>query len=431
MSDFSAGKPSSPGHVFRRRDVLRGVGGLAAAGFLAACGSNTGRGGEAGQLNQWYHQYGEKGTQQAAEKFAKAYTKTSVKVTWTPGDYSSKLSAGLNSSDAPDVFENQLNIDLVRANQIVALDDIVGAAKSDFSKAALETNTVDGKLYAIPMIEDMQLLFYRKSLLAKAGVQPPKTLPELIVAAKKLTSGTTKGLFLGNFSRQDSGNTVMSPLSVWAGGGDFLTADNKVGFATPKVASAITQLHQLFTSGSLLLGAPTDWSDPSAFIQGLTAMQWSGIWAIPDIEKKFGSDFGVLPWPGLDATVKPTVPIGTWGAMVNAKSKNLAAAKEYVKWLWIEKVEYQKEWALQYGFHIPARTSISAGAPQLKSGVRGDALKLSDQYAKSASPPAWTPKMQTAYADAITRAIQNGANPMGELTKAKTSVEAELKRLFG
>lgn len=416
---------------FRRREALGVAGGLTAAAFLAACGSNTGRGGADGQLKQWYHQYGEKGTQQAAEKFAKAYDKIDVKVTWTPGDYASKLSAGLNSSSAPDVFENQLNIDLVRAKQIAPLDDIIAAVKSDYSPAVLGTNTVDGKVYAIPMIEDMQLLFYRKSLLAKAGVPPPKTLPELAAAAKKLTTPKMKGLFLGNFSRADSGNTVMSPLSVWAGGADFLTPDRKVGFTQPKVAAVLKLLNQLFTSKTLLLGAPTDWSDASAFTQELTAMQWTGIWAIPDIEKKFGDDYGVLPWPGVDAAVKPTVPIGTWGAMVNAKSKNLAAAKEYVKWLWIEKIEYQREWALQYGFHIPARTSIANAAPQLKSGVRAEALKLSNQYAKSASPPEWTPKMQSAYADAITRAIQNGADPTTELTKAQGVVQAELKRLFG
>ena len=30
-----------------------------------------------------------------------------------------------------------------------------------------------------------------------------------------------------------------------------------------------------------MLGAPTDWSDPSAFTQGLTAMQFTGLWTLP------------------------------------------------------------------------------------------------------------------------------------------------------
>ncbi len=393
---------------YSRRDVLRGAGAVALAGALAACGSNSGRAG-AGGISQWYHQYGEKGTQQAAERFAKAYTKANVQIQWTPGDYSQKLATGLLSSSGPDVFENQLNVDLVRAKQIVPLDDIFAAAKSDFVGPAVDANTYDGKLYAIPMIEDMQLLFYRKSLLAKAGVQPPKSIPELIEAAKKLTNKTVKGLFVGNFSRTN-GNSVLSALSVWPSGADFLTPDHKVGFHQPGVVQTLQQLRQLFSSGSLLLGAPTDWSDPSAFIQGLTAMQWSGIWAIPQIKAAFGDDFGVAPWPALTATGKPSVPIGTWGAMVSAKSKNVDAAKQFVKWLWIDQTDDQLEWATKYGFHIPVRTSLLAKAAALKSGIGADVATFSQQYAKNSTPPEWTPKMQSAYGDVVTQVVQNGGD---------------------
>ena len=68
-----------PAHVpnagLTRRDLLKRTGGLAAlAAFTAACGGNTGRPRPAAEaaaeprptLSQWYHQYGEAGTQQAA-----------------------------------------------------------------------------------------------------------------------------------------------------------------------------------------------------------------------------------------------------------------------------------------------------------------------------------------------------------------------------
>ncbi|WP_163511134.1 ABC transporter substrate-binding protein [Fodinicola acaciae] len=413
---------------YSRRDVLRAGGALTLAGMLAACGSNTGRSGGSA-VSQWYHQYGEKGTQQAAEKFARAYTKATVNVTWTPGDYDQKLATGLLSSNGPDVFEGGVTVDKIRANQIVPLDDIFDAVKSDFTAAAIEENIFEGKMYAIPMILDMQVLFYRKSLLQKAGVQPPKTIPELVEAAAKLTTKQVKGLFLGNFSRTNA-NTVVSPLSIWASGGDLITKDHKAGFNTPGVAQTLTALRQLFTSGHLLLGAPTDWSDPSAFNQGLTAMQWSGIWAIPAVKQTFGDDFGVLPWPSQAAGGTPSVPIGTWGAMVNAKSKNLEAAKAYVKWLWIDQKQYQEEWATSYGFHIPVRNSILDKAAAMKTPIGADVANFSKQYAKTSSPAAWTPKMDTAYGDLITNVIQNGANPAAELAKAEKAVNTELKTLF-
>jgi hypothetical protein len=47
--------------------------------------------------------------------------------------YTSKLNAGLLSSSGPDVFESQLNIDQVKSGQVVALDDIIGDTKSDYT----------------------------------------------------------------------------------------------------------------------------------------------------------------------------------------------------------------------------------------------------------------------------------------------------------
>ena len=72
--------------------------------FLAACGSNTGRGGDGQALRQWYHAYGEPGVQQAVERYAKAYGKVPVDVQWNPGDYDSKLATSLLSDGGPDVF---------------------------------------------------------------------------------------------------------------------------------------------------------------------------------------------------------------------------------------------------------------------------------------------------------------------------------------
>ena len=39
-------------------------------------------------------------------RYAKEYPDATVKVQWTPGDYTSKLNAGLLSSSGPDVFES-------------------------------------------------------------------------------------------------------------------------------------------------------------------------------------------------------------------------------------------------------------------------------------------------------------------------------------
>ena len=109
-----------------------------------------------------------------------------------------------------------------------------------------------------------------------------------------------------------------------------------------------------------------DWSEPDAFTQGLVAMQWTGLWAVPAVQQALGDDFGVLPWPKLNDSGKASVPVGAFGAMVNAKSQRVAEAKDFVRWLWVERTDYQEDFNLNYGFHIPPRRSLAEKASKLQ-----------------------------------------------------------------
>lgn len=433
--------------LLTRRRFLAGIGLSAAAvgggALLSACGGgssglsgdsgNGGGGGDKPTINQWYHQYGEAGTQQAVERYAKEYPDAVVKVQWTPGDYTSKLNSGLLSSSGPDVFESGPNIDQVRSGQVVALDDIIADVKDDYTEADLKSSTVDGKIYQIKMVDDMGVLYYRKSVLDKAGVKPPTTIDELIEASKALESKDQKGLFIGNdagVTPSFGGGSLLGQI-LWCVGSDYLTADNKPGFTTPEVKQSFAKMRELFESKSILLGAPTDWWDPSSFTQGLAAMQWCGLWAMPGIQKAIGDDFGVVAWPAFSSSVgKPSTFAGGWGAMVSAKAKDVEAAKAFVKWLWIDNSAAQEDFNLSYGFHIPPRKSLAAKAEKLQSGPAADALKIFNDYAVAGNP-AWTPKMNNAYADAATAIVRKGGDIDASLATAEKAVNTELDRLFG
>lgn len=398
----------------------------AATVLLAACGSNTGRGnGQA--LRQWYHAYGEPGVQQAVERYAKSYDKVPVEVQWNPGDWESKLATSLLAGTGPDVFESPLQISAVRSNQIVALDDVISSARDDFTATILAGHTVDGRVYGIPQAVDMQMLFYRKSMFAAAGVQPPSTVDELIDAARKLTTGGVKGLFAGN----DGGAAVLGGPALWSAGLDYVTPEHQAGFDDPLAAQAIGKLRDLYSSGALLLGAVKDWAEPDAFTQGLVAMQWTGLWTVPAVQKALGDDFGVLPWPRLNDAGRPSVPVGAFGAMVNAKSSRIDEAKEFVRWLWVERTDYQEDFNLSYGFHIPPRASLASKAAKLQSGQAADAVKFVRDNAKSSNPPDWTSAMRTSFTDAVSRVVLDGAPADAELRTAVSKVRDELKRIYG
>ncbi|HEY4023002.1 MAG TPA: extracellular solute-binding protein [Pseudonocardiaceae bacterium] len=420
-----------------RRGFLGLAGSVTLAGLAAAaCGSNTGRGSSgsptsSSALQQWYHQYGEDGVQQAVQRYAAAYQQAQVQVGWKIGDYDSAIATALENSAVPDVFEDQVKIDWVRANQVVALDDIIAPVKDDFTPAVLAGHTVGGHVYGIPQAVDTQVLFYRKSLLQQAGVQPPTTVAQLIDAARKLTRDKVKGLFVGN----DGGVGVLAGPLLWSVGLDYLHEDASgkytVGFDDPRAATAVATLNTLNSNGSLLLGAPADWSDPSAFTQELCAMQWTGLWNIPTIKQKFGDDFGVLPFPKFDDSGAVSVPVGAYGSMINAKSKHIDEAKAFIKWLWIEQTTDQLQFDTAFGFHIPSRKSLIPQATNLKTGPAADAVSYVQQSGHLVGGPVWTAAMNTALSDALSTVAKNGGDPSGPLRAAVGTVNGQLKQLFG
>src|SRR5579884_1809773 len=94
-------RPAGP-RAHSRRGFLTIAGTATLAGLAtAACGSHTGReatGSAPGALQQWYHQYGEDGVEQAVQRYAAAYHAAQVQVQWKIGDYDSLIDTALENS---------------------------------------------------------------------------------------------------------------------------------------------------------------------------------------------------------------------------------------------------------------------------------------------------------------------------------------------
>jgi multiple sugar transport system substrate-binding protein len=418
-----------------RRRFLQAVGAagaLAVSGdLLAACGGAGLGGSNQITLQQWYHEYGEAGTQQAVLRYAADYTKstsTNIKISWIPGAYADKLSTVLLSNNPPDVFEHYtFNDNWAKQGLLEPLDDLYTPdTKSDFNPVNLASFTVDGKIYGVKMFDDTEFFYYRKSLLSQAGIDPTTltSWDALLEAGKKLTTSKTKGLFLGN-----DGGIALYQLAVYSTGGD-LVANNQIAFNTPEVVAAFEKMREVATSSTTLTGAPTDWLDPSAFINGLTAIQWCGIWALPAVIKALGDDFGIIPWPAFGTRGKPTVPWGGFAEMVCAKSKHIAESKALVKSLWIDNTAVQQDFCLSYGFHVPSRESVAAKATKLQSGPAAEAVKLLNSYGRT-NPPLFSNTMNTALNDAVSNIVKSNANAASEVTKAAQTCSTELQQLLG
>ena len=433
------------GPISRRKLLALGGGAVAAGALASAFGGSprsrlasasstpgtaaTTPAGDLPTLSQWYHQYGEEGTEAAVRKYAAAYTKAKVEVNWL-ADYDNALPAALLTDSGPDVFErgNGPTLDMIKAGQVVDLTDLfTDEVKKDFNQAVLNRVTWEGKIWAVPQMVDMICMVYRKSMLDAAGVKPPETIDEMIAAAKTLTKGDVKGLFVGN----DGGIGEMINPMLRSAGLSYVTDDGKVGFDDPKAAEALAKFAQLYKDGSLLEGQDKDWWSPEAFINGACAMQWTGLWGFPEITKALADDWGVFAWPSFTAGGPKVVEFGAFSAMVNGKSKHVDVAKDYVKWLWIDGTDMQIEFNTAFGYHVPARTSLVPQAKPLQDGPAKVAAELLGQYGAPQNHILWTDKSATAFKDAMTNIVKSGADAAGELAKVKATVEGELASLTG
>ncbi|MEV8456878.1 extracellular solute-binding protein [Streptomyces sp. NPDC052095] len=403
----------------------------AGTALTTACSTDPAGSSSAGTtLNVWYHAYGEAGAQQAALRYAKEFTQANpdvaVKVTWVPGDYTGKLNATLLTDAAPDVFEiGDFSESLARRGRIAALDDVYGSARSDFNTNAIESVTVDGKLYGIKMVDDVMMLYYRRSALSKAGITPPTTFGELAAAAKALSTRKSKGLFLGNDGLGDS-----AVLSVWSNGGDLVTPEGKVAFGSEKALEALKGLKRLHDDKSLLLGFTTDWWDPSALTQGVVPMQWSGLWAMPAVSSALGDDFGVLPWPAYGADGTPAVRVGGWTSCVNAESDKAAAAKKFVQWLWIRQSGLQQDFAGSYGLHVPPRSSTAASAKNLSSGPAKETVGLAAKCGKH-YPGTWDTAVSSTFNGAAVKIVGGQGDPAALLADAVKKAQHGIDKQLG
>ncbi|MGL5361301.1 MAG: extracellular solute-binding protein [Bosea sp. (in: a-proteobacteria)] len=241
-------------------------------------------------------------------------------------------------------------IDVIRPAQWAAaqwaepLDAYLGAEKdavmAKYLAAYREANIVNGKVIALPYFADVQLLYYRKDLLEKHGVQPPKTWAELKTGAEKIMKAEGNANLSGfqTAGAPIEGTVCTYLVPMWGAGGELtdkagkltmntdaakkpfeLWADLKAaGITPPNLAEIPTdRIRQNFQAGNLLFG-----------------MTWGYVWqrSQNDADSTVKEKVGVVPLPGFTAD-KAATCIGGWQLAVSSFSKNKAEAYRFARYL--------------------------------------------------------------------------------------------------
>jgi len=152
--------------------------------------------------------------------------------------------------------------------------------------ATVETAKYRGKLYGVPITSDGGLLYYRKDLLAKAGVsEPPKTWDDMLADCLKVQAlPEAKGMscYSGQFEKYE-GLTVNFSEAINSAGGEVVDKDGKPNVNTPQALAGLEELVNGFKTGAIPKAAITYKEEESrrAFQEGklLFLRNWPYVYA--------------------------------------------------------------------------------------------------------------------------------------------------------
>ncbi|RWN21545.1 MAG: ABC transporter substrate-binding protein [Mesorhizobium sp.] len=257
------------------------------------------------------------------------------------GQYRLWLAAG--NSDI-DVYQT----DVIWAPQLASqLVDLTAATKdvvAEHFPSIIQSQTVNGKLVALPIFTDAPALYYRKDLLDKYGAKVPATWKELadtarLVMDKERAAGNRDiwgFVFQGNAYEGLTCNALEWVMSN--GGGQIIEPDGAISVNNSQAAAALDMakgwVGTIAPPGVLAYQEEESrgvWQTGNAVFM----RNWPYAYALGNGEGSPIKDkFDVAPLPaGTGEGARPVATLGGWNLAVSKHSKHPDAAIELVKFI--------------------------------------------------------------------------------------------------
>jgi len=255
-------------------------------------------------------------------------------------------------------------------------------------------NVVDGKVAGKPAFADAMFMYYRKDLLDKHKITPPKTWDELAEAAKKVMAAekdpNLQGLSIQGAPIEGAVCTFLLPY--WSQGKEFNDANGAMTLDKAAAVKGMKMWLSLVDQGVMKKNiAEVKTGDTvNEFKSGqvLFGINWGFAWDVlqdtPDSKVK--GKVGVIPLPAMTGGKSATC-VGGWQWAVSAFSKHKAAAAKLVDFM--STPEASKFLAIE-GSLMPTYQSVYTDpavtkvVPWFKDAaavvVNGKARPLSKQY---------------------------------------------------
>jgi multiple sugar transport system substrate-binding protein len=339
------------------------VSGVIASATLAACGGSASGGGV--PVINLYGSAADDGFNDWALKPCNAAAKGRYKIVGNliPSDADSQREQFVRRLAAHDDGMDILGADVTWTAEFAEagwIREITGQQKeeatADVLQPPIDTATWQDKLYAIPRSTNVQLLWYRKSLIP----DPPKTWDDVLAASKKLKA-QGKPYIIGITAAQYEGlvvgfNTILSSV-----GGTLVNEDSTKVTVDDKTVEALGILHDLATDG-LASKSLSNSQEPEVFSQmqngeAAVTMNWPYVLsAMRTANKKVAADLGVTRIPEFQDGTPSRATLGGLNYAISTYSKHPDLAFEAA--MCLRSPERQLAGALSAAGNVPVIKSV-------------------------------------------------------------------------
>ncbi|MCW2758608.1 MAG: transporter substrate-binding protein [Nocardioidaceae bacterium] len=414
----------------RLRTALTGVtAAVLASGVLAACGA-SGK-----PVLNWYINP-DSGGQDAVAKACStdAYTVKTQVLPQDAGQQRIQLARRLAAHDSGiDLMsiDPPYTAEFANAGYLAPLPEALQSSLKDQSfDGATKADTWKGKLVVAPFWSNVQVLWYRKSFVAKAGLDmtQPVTWDQIIDAAAK------NGGKVAVQSNKYEGYSVWINALISGGGGQLVSDAAKGDDATIDVNSAAGEdAAKIIEKLAHSKAAPADMSVAQegqagttfGSDQGAFLVNWTYIWTNYDAgQPELKKDIGYAPYPETVAGKTSRPPYGGIGVGVSKYSNNVSASMKALACITSPKNQ---------GLNAELTGNMPASAagyedPKLHKIYPDDLLKLFQDSLDAAAPRSVTP-----YWSDISGALQSTWHPPSSVNantpkKSATFIEDVLKQ---
>jgi multiple sugar transport system substrate-binding protein len=206
------------------------------------------------------------------------------------------ISGGTNSDLA--LIGTRWLVEYVQSDLVEPLDPYMDDAfRERFIGTFLSPGQIDATTYGLPIAASARAMFYNKTLLEAAGVEPPTTWDEVVSVAEAVTA---TGAYGYGMQGSEIETDVYFYYPFWSFGGELLTADGMSGVNTEAGLQALTLYTDMINNG-LTQPEPTASSREDVqdlFKQGRVAMMITAPFLASQIRDEAPDlQYGVIPVP--------------------------------------------------------------------------------------------------------------------------------------